>query len=300
MILEPKPSANAGGALIKDADEKSFNADVIQASMSVPVLVDLWAPWCGPCKQLGPILENAVRKAAGRLRLVKINVDQCQNLAAQLRVQSIPMVYAFVGGRPVDAFVGVQQESQIKAFIERLLQAAGQASEGPIEQAMAMLEAGNARAAADLFQRILAQDPAHAKAAAGLIRARVMQGDLKAARKVLEGLPATVGKSAEVAAAVTAVELAEQARDAGDVGKLRRELEARPDDHATRLALATALYGKQNFEAAIEELLRIVRADRQWNEESARKQLVKIFDALGPSHPLTLASRRRLSAILFS
>jgi putative thioredoxin len=300
MIFETNAQPRAGGDVVKDGTTQSFNADVIQASMTVPVLVDFWAPWCGPCKQLTPALEQAVRRSGGRVRLVKINIDKEQALASQLRVQSVPTVYAFVQGRPVDAFVGAQSESQIAAFVDRLLKMMGSPLEGALEQGQALLAGGDARAAAELFQRILREEPHNAKAVAGLIRARVALGDLKAARKALEGLPPTVVNDPAVAQAVSAVDLAEQAKSAGNVADLRKRLEAVPHDHQLRFDLAQALYARQHVEAAIDELLRIVGADRTWNDEAARKQLVKIFDALGPSHPLTLQSRRRLSSILFS
>jgi putative thioredoxin len=272
--------------------------------MSIPVVVDFWAPWCGPCKTLTPLLERLVQQAGGRVRLVKVDIDKNQDLAAQLRIQSVPTVYAFVGGRPVDAFVGAQPESKVRAFIERLAKgAAGGAS--PIDEALEIaqeaLTAGDAGQAADIYGQILQQDPKHPKALAGMIRARVAAGDIKGARALIKGLPADLAANAEVTSAISAVELVEQSQDAaGDVGKLRRQVQEAPDDHQARFELATAMFAAGLTEGAIDELLTIVRAERAWNEEAARKQLVRIFDALGHTHPLTVASRRRLSSVLFS
>jgi putative thioredoxin len=302
MMLFDKPSPQGGLAadVVKDTDARRFSADVLEASLTTPVIVDFWAPWCGPCKQLTPVLEREVRRAGGRVRLVKVNVDENQGLAQQLRIQSIPAVFVFADGRPVDGFVGAQPESQIRALVDRLLKQFGRPAQDPTDQAQALLDGGNARAAADLFQRICAQDPGNPKAIAGLLRARVAQGDLKAARKLLAELPAELARDGALAAARTALELAEAAKDAGDVAALRRKLDASPGDHRLRFDLAGALYAKGTVEAAIDELLKIVAADREWNDEAARKQLVKIFDALGPRHPATTAGRRKLSSILFA
>ena len=304
MIIDPAkpaaPPATSAGS-IKDGDAYSFAEDVIKASMTVPVIVDFWAPWCGPCKTLTPLLEKLVRQAAGRVRLVKIDIDRNQDLATQLRIQSVPTVYAFVGGRPVDAFVGAQPESKIRAFIERLTRGAGSPVEEAVELAREALAAGKPAEAAELFGRALKQDARHPKALAGMIRARLAAGDLKSARSMIKGIPADLAGNPEIASAISAVDLVEHSRQAaGDIGELRRRVQAAPTDHRARYALATALFAKGLTEAAVDELMTIVRADRKWDDEAARKQLVRIFDALGHDHPLTVASRRRLSSLLFS
>lgn len=301
MIIDPNaPVVSSGAAVIKDGTTRSFAEDVIKASMKVPVVVDFWAPWCGPCKQLTPMLERMVRQAAGAVQLVKINVDENQELAQQLRVQSVPSVYAFIGGRPVDAFVGALSESQLRQFFDRLTQGQGSPVADALAEAQSALDAGDAVAALEMFQQVAAHDPSNPKALAGLIRARVARGDLAKARSLIKGLPHDLLTNAEVTAAIAAVDLAEETKDLAATESLRRAVEQHPDDPQARFDLARALYGRGQTEGAIDELLRLFKADRAWNDEAARKQLVKIFDALGATHPLTLASRRRLSAILFS
>ena len=305
MIIDPGKAAAPAAApsgTIKDGDTAGFANDVIKASMTVPVIVDFWATWCGPCKTLTPLLERLVRQAGGKVRLVKIDIDKNQDLATQLRIQSVPTVYAFVGGRPVDAFVGAQPESKIRSFIDRLTRGGGAS---PVDEALELAQesaaAGDHAVAAELYGQVLQQDPRHPKALAGMIRARLGAGDVSGARALAKGLPADLAASAEIAAAVSAVDLVEQSRGAsGDAAELRRRVQANPADHQARFDLSVALFAQGLTEGAIDELLAIIRAERGWNDEAARKQLVRIFDALGPSHPLTVASRRRLSSILFS
>ncbi len=309
FILNPdgttsqKPAEQAGDAtadLIKDGNTATFAADVIEASAKVPVIVDFWAPWCGPCKQLSPTIEKLVRQAGGLVRLVKINIDENQDLALQMNIQSIPAVFAFKDGRPVDGFAGAQAESQIRAFIDRLIGKAKGPLDLALEEARAALDAGDAAAAGALYGEILAREPTHPGAVAGMIRAAMAAGDTAGAKKIVEGLPADVASAAEVAAAVSAVELAEQSSASGDARELRRKLAENENDHQTRFELAVALYGAGQNDDAVEELLELVRRDKNWNDEAARKHLVKIFDALGPTHPLTVSARRQLSSILFS
>jgi putative thioredoxin len=305
LFLDPSTSPPASGAVggdpIKDTDSQRFAADVLDASMQQPVIVDFWAPWCGPCKQLTPILEALVRQARGRVRMVKVNIDENQQLAAQLRVQSIPMVYAFVGGRPVDAFVGAQPESKLREFIGRLVADGGAPVEEALEQARLALEAGDIEPAAALYSQVLAEDPTNPKAIAGLIRSLVQGGEVAGARELAAGLTPELARNVDIAAAVTAIDVAEQAgKSAKHRVRLQERLDSNPDDLQARLDLAVALFGEGRAKEAIDHLLEIVRRDRAWNDEAARIQLVKFFDALGPTHPLTLASRRRLSSILFS
>ena len=300
ILSGPGPAGDAD--LIKDATSQTFMADVIEASRTTPVIVDFWAPWCGPCKQLGPALEKVVREAGGAVKLVKVNIDENQDIAQQLRVQSIPAVFAFDQGQPVDAFVGALPESQIREFVQRL---GGPAGPSPIDEAVAQakeaLEAGDHATAGALFGRVLEHEPGNVSAVAGLARCHTAAGQFDKARELLGSLPEEVADNPDVAAARSALELQEStAGAAGDTAALRDRLAADENDHEARLELANALYAAGDAAAAIDELLDIVQRDRKWNDEAARLQLVKIFEALGHGHELTVAGRRRLSSLLFS
>jgi putative thioredoxin len=311
-IFNAPPAANGVGAaaaaeLIKDGSDRTFMADVMEASRTVPVIVDFWATWCGPCKQLGPILEKVVKGARGAVRLVKIDVDKNPQIAGQLRVQSIPAVYAFFQGRPVDAFMGAQPESQIKAWVDRLVQIAGGAGgeeagglEEALDAARQALDEGDAETAAGIYSEILQAEPANGPAFAGLARALIALDRAADARRMLDQVPAELAKDKDVAAVRTALELVEQSQQAGPIPELMERVAHAPDDHQARFDLAMALFAQDKREAAVDQLLDIVRRDREWNEQAARKQLVKFFEAFGPTDKLTVGGRRRLSSILFS
>lgn len=309
---KPAPGPAVGAApgtddVVMDSSDRAFMADVIEASMKTPVIVDFWAPWCGPCKQLGPILEKTVRAAKGKVRMVKIDTDKNPMIASQLRVQSIPAVYAFFQGRPVDGFVGGQSESQVKAFIDRLIQAAGAAGAGAddsleaaLEQAKALLESDQPAAAADIYAQILEADQECAPAYAGLVKALIAAEQFDDAKGMLGNVPAAIAKDKEIVAAKAALDVALQAQNAGPIPELMERLAQDKNDHQTRFDLAMALFAAGKREAAVDELLEIVRRDRTWNDDGARKQLVKFFEAFGHMDPLTVATRKRLSTILFS
>ncbi|TWS95923.1 thioredoxin [Reyranella sp. CPCC 100927] len=297
--------APADADLVKDSDQKRFAKDVLEASRTRPVIVDFWAPWCGPCKTLGPIIEKAVKNAKGAVQLIKINIDENQMLAQQLRIQSIPTVYAFFQGRPVDGFQGALPEGQIKQFIDRLVQATGGTPGGDqlaelLEHAKAALEGGDVSLAARVYGEILQQEPENPTAVAGMAKCYLASGDAERAKALLASLPPAVANNAEIAAVRSAIELAEQAEQAGPVGELEAKVAANPKDHEARLELATALYAADNKEAAVDHLLQSIKIDRKWNEEAARKQLLKYFEALGFNDPISVDGRKRLSSILFS
>lgn len=303
MIIGQNSVSGATSAeLIKDTDAKSFMADVIEVSKKVPVLVDFWAPWCGPCKQLTPLLEKVVKQANGKVRLVKINVDENQQIAAQMRVQSIPAVFAFVDGQPIDGFMGALPESQIKQFIDKLGSKGSVAEE--IAAAMKVAEEAMQRQAYEEAQNILGQilsvDPSHVVALANFAKCQIELGDLEGATATLSNVPADKKTNADVVSAAAALDLALHPVDSSVLEQLQKSVAATPDDFQKRLDLALALNGVALRSEATDQLLYVIRKKRDWNEDAARKQLVQFFEAWGPKDEATLQGRRKLSAILFS
>ncbi|EIM29369.1 thioredoxin [Microvirga lotononidis] len=294
----PVPSSDD---LVKDTTTANFRQDVLAESMQQPVLVDFWAPWCGPCKQLTPLLEKAVRAAGGKVKLVKMNIDEHPQIAGQLGVQSIPAVFAFQRGQPVDGFMGALPESQIKSFIERLVGPLGPgAAEEILAEADRLAAEGDIGGAAELYSAVLAQDPENVAALAALVKLHVEVSDLEGAKRFLAMAPAAKANDPALAGARAAIELAEQAGSLGDLAELQRRVETDPTDHQARFDLAVGLNALGRREEAANHLLEIVRRDRNWNEDGARKQLVQFFEAWGPMDAMTLAGRRRLSSLLFS
>jgi putative thioredoxin len=295
------PSVDTAG-LIKDSSTANFVADVIEASNEAPVIVDFWAPWCEPCKQLGPALEKLVREAAGAVRLVKINIDENQDLAQQMRIQSIPAVYAFKDGQPVDGFSGALPESEIKQFIAKLT--ATPAQESPVAQALehaeAAIQANDFAAASALYSQILAQDAVNIEAIAGLAACYMAANDPAKARALLDQVPDEHADNPKIAAIRSGLELAEESAKAGEPDEHAARLAANPGDHQARFDLAMARLAGGEREGAVNELLEIIRRDREWNDDAARKQLLKMFEAFGHSDPVTVDARRQLSSILFS
>lgn len=299
------PILGEGGAggpdadLIKNTTTADFMRDVVETSRTVPVLVDFWAPWCEPCKQLTPILEKAVRAAKGALRLVKLNIDEHPEIPGQMGVQSVPAIFAFQDGKPVDGFMGALPESQVNAFIARLLgEEAGHGAD--METAEAALAAGDANTAAQAFGEILQNDAENAEAAAGLAKCYIKTGDLERAEQTLALVPPAKTDSAAVASARAAIELARKTDGASDVEDLRAKVASDPGDPQARFDLALALNAKGDRQGALDELLVLVAKHRTWNDDAARKQLVQLFEVWGPTDPATTAGRQKLSSLLFA
>jgi putative thioredoxin len=299
-MLQPAQTA-AAETFVKDTTTQAFVKDVIEESRHQPVLVDFWAPWCGPCKQLTPVLEKAVKAAKGKVKLVKMNIDEHPAIPGQMGIQSIPAVIAFVNGQPADGFMGALPESQVLAFLERLTKdRIGGEAQDLLKAADAALADGDTAGAADLYAQLLAEDSGNVQALAGLARSYVETGSLDQARQTLAMVPEAKRNESSVAAARAALELAEQAKNLGPLAELEQKVAANPLDHQARFDLAVALNGKGQRMAALEQLIAIVKRDRKWNDDGARKQLVQFFDAWGPTDEATVEGRRRLSSILFA
>ncbi len=299
-MLQEAQTAGADG-LVKDTTTQGFIKDVIEESKRQPVLVDFWAPWCGPCKQLTPVLEKAVRAGKGKVKLVKMNIDEHPAIPGQMGIQSIPAVIAFVNGQPADGFMGALPESQVTAFLERLTKGGIDAeAKDLLNAADAALANGDAANAANLYAELLAEDNTNIQALAGLARCYVQTGAIDQAKQTLAMVPESKRNDAAVVAARAALELAEQAKTLGPVADLEQKVLANPLDHQARFDLALALNGQGRRMDALEHLISIVKRDRKWNEDGARKQLVQLFDAWGPADEASIEGRKRLSSILFA
>lgn len=313
---QPAPSADAasaadagngfiqGGNAVKDVTTQTFMSDVIEASRDKPVIVDFWAPWCGPCKQLGPIIERVVREAKGAVALAKMDIEQYPDIAGQMGIQSIPAVVAFIDGRPADAFMGAKPESEVKAFVDKVAskkptpEAQGLAQ--ALEEADRRLAESDHGGAAELFGAVLGQDPGNLDALAGMGHCYLAVGEADMARQMVESLSEDQRKSDPITALAKALDLQDQAADLGDLQPLADAVAADPGDHQARYDYAIALNGAGKREDAADQLLAIVKADRKWNDDGARAQLVEFFEAWGHADPATVSARRTLSSILFS
>ncbi|MDA9788251.1 tetratricopeptide repeat protein [Amylibacter sp.] len=295
--------SNSEEILIKDVNEDTFMDDVIEASKSSPIVVDFWAPWCGPCKTLGPALEAEVKATNGKIKMVKIDIDQNQNLASQMRIQSIPAVFAFVDGQPIDGFMGAKAPSELKVFIEKLLEKVTD-DEGDLSEAIAvadeMLEAEEFDDAAETFEAILGEDPISSLAFVGLFKSKMGAKKISDAKKMLEEIPDTLKNKPEILALQAQIELTNQAEGIGELNDLRKLLSTDVNNHQVRFDLALALFTKGETSEAIQELLVIFRVDQDWNDDAARQQLFKFFDILGGEDPITLSGRRQLASMLFA
>jgi putative thioredoxin len=295
--------SNSEEILIKDVNEDTFMDDVIEASKSSPIVVDFWAPWCGPCKTLGPALEAEVKATNGKIKMVKIDIDQNQNLASQMRIQSIPAVFAFVDGQPIDGFMGAKAPSELKVFIEKLLEKVTD-DEGDLSEAIAvadeMLEAEEFDDAAETFEAILGEDPSSSPAFVGLFKSKMGAKKINDAKKMLEEIPDTLKNKPEILVLQAQIELTNQAEGIGELNDLRKLLSTDVNNHQVRFDLALALFTKGETSEAIQELLTIFRLDQEWNDDAARQQLFKFFDILGGEDPITLSGRRQLASMLFA
>ena len=288
---------------VKDVNEETFMDDVIEASKSSPIVVDFWAPWCGPCKTLGPALEAEVKATNGKIKMVKIDIDQNQNLASQMRIQSIPAVFAFVDGQPIDGFMGAKAPSELKSFIDKLLEKVTD-DDGDLSEAIAvaneMLNAEEFNDAAETFEAILGEDPESALAFVGLFNARMGAKKINDAKTMLEEIPDALKNKAEILALQAQIDLSNQAEGVGEINDLRSTLTNDENNHQARFDLALALFTKGETSEAIQELLTIFRVDQEWNDDAARQQLFKFFDILGSENPITLSGRRQLASMLFA
>ena len=299
LFGQAAPAAPADAVV--DTTTKTFVKDVLEPSRQVPVLVDFWAPWCGPCKQLAPVLEKGVRQSKGRVKLVKMNIDEHPEVAGQLGIQSIPAVIAFKNGQPLDGFMGALPEGQIAGFIDRIAGPGGPSDlDTVLDEADALRDAGDLAGATDRYAAVLEVEPETLRATAGLALVALAAGDLAEARRIVDAVPADKAGDAAIAAVRAAVELAEKAESLGDRAPLERAVAANPADHQARYDLAVLLAASGDREAALDHLLELLKRDRAWNEEAARKQLLAFFEAWGPKDPLTRDGRRRLSSVLFS